>query len=85
MLGAAPGWGSCLIIINTVSSSVCPALRVVPEGRGGPRQISGGVPLYPFPLWGHCLHCAEVAQFMGGCSGLAAPSARLLPAHASGS
>lgn len=43
------GWGSCLVIVNMASSSVCPALRTVPRGKGWLRQISGGVPLCPFP------------------------------------
>lgn len=68
VLGAAPGWGSRLITINTVGSSVCPALHAAPRGKGWPRaNIRRCAPLSPSPAghtgsWGRGWEqCAEVA------------------------
>lgn len=71
VLGTARGWGSRLVIINMVSSSVCPALHVVPRGKGWPpaniRRRCASPPPSPVgsPLPGGRAHCS-VPGWLGG-------------------
>lgn len=91
-LGAVPGWSRGLIIINTASSSVCPALHEVPRGKGWPPGKYPEVcPSIPFPCRGHASRaegrinrlaamCKGGLGLLGEGSELAVPPCRLPPA-----